>query len=88
MKKILIALMLIVMVLALAPARGNYAETNMYSTTQHEIRLELKDQGKAKDLVTINGMEYFLVIIPAPDINDPILVPVPEVNDPIYVEVE
>lgn len=88
MKKILIVFILVVMVLTLTPVRSNYAETNINSKAQHEVRIKRLEEERAKNSITINGTEYYLVMVPAPKIDDAMLIPALEANDSIFVDIK
>lgn len=65
-------------------AKAYTVDKNKDSNLKHEEK-EIKEIKKS---VKIRDTEYFLIMVPAPEINDPIGMPAPNINDPIEASPE
>jgi hypothetical protein len=92
-RKAIAGLILVMLFLAILPASRNYAGTTdtiaivRTNNTKSEVKQGRADvDTKEKIGVVFNDTIYFLRLVPAPDVNDPMGVPGPAINDPIEVE--
>lgn len=94
-RKATAGLILVMLFLAVLPAGRNYAGTaeptsivRNYDKKSGSDQDQAADHTKARIGVVLNDTLYFLRLVPAPEINDPIGIPGPKIHDPIEVSPE
>jgi len=88
MKKSIIIVLLLIMMFTLTPVKSDYANAITPAKTKQEIRMYEtgnKDKSQSKKSIIVEGTEFYLIMIPAPKVDVQMLIPAPEVNDPIFV---
>lgn len=92
LKRIICLTLLAATFMSFLPIGSNYAAAEYKENLQSDSRTGSTGRNEAKNTakssVTINGVDYFIVTIPAPEINDPMEVQVPEANDPMAIPMD
>lgn len=85
-KAVVIVLLTILLAYSI-PSNGGYA-VEAYNGEKNDGSILTYGEKEVKKSVEVGDTECFLIMVPAPDINDPIGVPAPSINDPIEASVK